>query len=135
MSHAERICAALHAALLDRTPAQGRVTRSLERGYGFDVFPALLLHMTGDIPLAGAPVGVEMRELTIELELLADGDVPHSAGDELHAAAHAIVMESMEPEVACRSGSVSYEYDDENPALGIVRAQYHITYRRIEGDL
>ncbi|HJV92176.1 MAG TPA: hypothetical protein VJ572_01820 [Azonexus sp.] len=133
MSKANDIMRAAEAALIASGVAGDRVTRSLEKGYSYDDFPAILLHQVGDVPAGTpAPVGYEYRQLTVELEIRAEGDVPHDACDAAHGPANAVMFTLG---VGVASGSVQWTYDEENPALGVCLAQYIIPYRRREGEL
>jgi hypothetical protein len=91
-----------------------------------------VLHQVADLPQSGAPIGVEYRQLTLELEILAEREVPHDACDAVHGQAH-LILYALGLDIV--PGAVQWDYDDENPALGICRAQYAITYRRMEGEL
>ena len=133
MSIAIDIAKAAEAGLLALGVFGSRVTRSLETGDSYEDFPAALLQMGVDVPSGQpAPVTVEYRVFTLELEVMADGEVPHDACDAVLVPAHAVMM-ALAPQVSC--GTVQWGYDEENPALGIVRIQYQITYRRQEGEL
>ncbi|OHX20509.1 hypothetical protein [Chromobacterium sphagni] len=134
MSKIQSLILGVEQALLGATPADNRVSRDLERGYSFGEFPALLLHQLQDIPLSGSPVGYEYRQLSVELEIRADGDVPHEACNEVLEAAHGALHASLEVQ-DLQSGMVEWGYDEENPALGVCRAHYLLTYRRREGEL
>jgi hypothetical protein len=138
MSHIETIMQQLEQALLDHTPAGPRISRSLERGYSYDDFPVIVLHQHSDLPAEGSPVGLAYRQLQIELEILAEGDIPHAACDPVLTAAHQALQTLATSLPGCHSmalDSVQWEFDDDNPALGICRAQYRIHYRRPEAAL
>lgn len=132
MSRANDIIDAAVSALIAAGVAGGRVTRSLEQGYSYDDFPVVLLHLVADVPTGSAPMGFEYRGLTLELEVLADGEVPHAACDAVHRAANTVLLALPYP---VQRGAVQWDYDEENPALGICRAQYLFSYRRPEGEL
>lgn len=132
MSRANDIIDAAVAALIAAGVAGGRVTRSLEQGYSYDDFPVVLLHLVADVPDGGAPVGFEYRGLTLELEVLADGEVPHAACDTVHGVVNTVLNALP---FTVKRGAVQWDYDEENPALGICRAQYHVSYRVKEGEL
>lgn len=125
---------AVEAALLGKTAAGERVSRDLQKGLNFGEFPAVCLHQLQDVPLSGSPVGYEYRQLSIELELLAEGDVPHSACEALRAEVHTVLHAAVEVQ-DLQAGAVQWEYDEENQRLGICRAQYLLTYRRRGGEL
>ncbi|WP_047258060.1 hypothetical protein [Chromobacterium subtsugae] len=134
MSKIEGLMHGLELALLNATPAGDRVSRDVEKGYSFGEFPAIVLHQLQDVPLAGSPVGYEYRQLSVELEIRADGDVPHAACNGVLAVVHGVLHAS--PGVMdLQSGVVDWGYDEENPALGVCRAQYLLTYRRREGEM
>lgn len=133
MSVAIDIAKAAEAGLLALGVFDGRVTRSLEAGDSYEDFPAALLQMGADVPSGQpAPVGVEYRVFVLELEVMAEGEVPHDACDAVLVPAHAVMM-ALSPQVSC--STMQWGYDEENPALGIARVQYQITYRRMEGEL
>lgn len=133
MSIAIDIAKAAEAGLLALGVFGSRVTRSLETSDSYEDFPAASLQMAPDVPSGQpAPVGFEYRVFALDLEVMAEGDVPHDACDAVLVPAHAVMM-ALSPQVSC--GTVQWGYDEENPALGIVRVQYQITYRRQEGEL
>lgn len=133
MSKANGICDAVVASLLAAAVAAGRVTRSLEEANSYEDFPAVLVHLVSDVESADrAPIGVEYRALTLELEILAEGDVPHAACDVVHREANGVLLSSP---YAIQRGAVQWGYDEENPALGICRAQYLVSYRCPKGEL
>ncbi|PRP71503.1 hypothetical protein BUE93_05755 [Chromobacterium amazonense] len=125
---------AIEAALLGATAAGERVSRDLQQGLNFGEFPAIVLHQLHDVPLLGNPVGYEYRQLTVELEMLAEGDVPHAACGALHEVVHARLHDRLEVQ-DLQAGTVQWSYDEENLQLGVCRAQYLLTYRRREGEL
>jgi len=138
MSHIETIMQQLERALLGHTPAGARISRSLERGYSYDDFPVIVLHQHNDLPAEGSPVGLAYRQLQIELEILAEGDIPHAACDPVLTAAHRALQPLPTNMPGCHGlllDSLQWEYDEDNPALGICRAHYRIHYRRPEVDL
>lgn len=133
MSTANGICDAVVAALLAAGVAAGRVTRSLEESDSYEDFPSVLVHLVSDVDSADRPpIGFEYRLLTLELEVLAEGDVPHAACDVVHRAANGVLLGLPYP---IQRGAVQWGYDDINPALGICRAQYLVSYRCPKGEL
>ncbi len=123
------------SALLGVTPAEDRITRNLDRGYSFGEFPVIVLHQLRDVPLSGNPVGYEYRQLSVELEIQADGDEPHAACDSVLTAAHQALHDSLSSLQDLQQGMIDWDYDEENPALGVCRVQYLLTYRRREGEM
>ncbi|MBP4051999.1 hypothetical protein J9978_21210 [Chromobacterium violaceum] len=134
MSRVEQLMNAAESALLGATSAGERVSRDLQKGLNFGEFPSLCLHQLHDVNVPGAPIGYEYRQLTIELEMLAEGDVPHSACEAFRAEVHTVLHGRLDVD-GVQAGAVQWEYDEENPRLGICRAQYLLTYRRREGEL
>lgn len=133
MSKANGICDAVVAALLAAGVADGRVTRSLEEANSYQDVPAVLVHLVSDVESPErSPTGFEYRSLTLELEVLAEGDVPHAACDVPHRAANAVLLGLP---YAIQRGAVQWGYDEENAALGICRAQYLVSYRCQKGEL
>jgi len=133
MSKVNGICDAVVAALLAAGVAAGRVTRSLEEASSYQEFPAVLVHLVADVESPDRPpIGFEYRSLTLELEVLAEGDVPHAACDVTHREANTVLLGLP---YAIQRGAVQWGYDDENPALGICRAQYLVSYRCPKGEL
>ncbi|MFK7089406.1 hypothetical protein AAFM71_11390 [Chromobacterium violaceum] len=135
MSEIERMMQRMELALSGATPADDRVTRNLDRGYSFGEFPAIVLHQLRDVPLSGSPVGYEYRQLSVELEIQADGDEPHAACDGVLTAAHLALHDSLYSLQDLQQGMIDWDYDEENPALGVCRVQYLLTYRRREGEM
>jgi|GEM_PF-2282320 len=138
MSQVEIIMQQLEQALLGHTPAGPRISRSLVRGYSYDDFPVIVLHQHSDLSAEGSPVGIAYRQLQVELEILAEGDIPHAACDPVLSAAHQAIQPLAFSLPGCHSltlDGLQWEYDDDNPALGVCRALYRIHYRRPETEL
>lgn len=136
MSQANDIAAGVESALLASGLAADRVTRSRRRLRKYRQYPAIGVYLSGDQPSSSAgsaPIGFEYREVEIELELCATGPVPEGVTSQLHGDVNAIVMAAFPGDV--RRGGVQWAGDPGNPSLGIVRAQYLIFYRRLEGEL
>jgi len=134
MSNMNEQARQVEQALLGLAALGGRVTRSLEKGFSYETSPWVVLHQVADNPAEQpAPLGLEYRVLTLELELGAEGDVPHDAVEQVLPAVHAAIRQACGP--GCRTGAIQWGYDDENPALGIARVQYQLLYRRQEGQL
>ncbi|MCD4504761.1 hypothetical protein LQR30_11660 [Chromobacterium piscinae] len=137
MSKIEALMRAIEGALKGATPAADRVSRDVEKGYSFGEFPAIVLHQLRDVPLSGSPVGYEYRQLSVELEIQADGDEPHAACDGVLTAAHLAMHDALSQvqDPSLQQGVIDWDYDEENPALGVCRVQYLLIYRRREGEL
>ncbi|MGC0152766.1 hypothetical protein ACPRNU_09945 [Chromobacterium vaccinii] len=135
MSKVEKLMRAMEEALRGATPAADRVSRDVEKGYSFGEFPAIVLHQLRDVPLSGSPVGYEYRQLSVELEIQADGDEPHAACDGVLTAVHLALHDSLYSLQDLQQGMIDWDYDEENPALGVCRVQYLLTYRRREGEM
>lgn len=134
MSKVNDICNAAVSLLRAAGFAGDRVTRDLAEADGYEDFPAVLLHQVSDVESSEpVPIGFESRVLTLELEILAQGDVPHEACDAPHQAANSVLLAL--PVQRVQRGAVQWGYDDENPALGICRAQYLVSYRCQKGEL
>lgn len=132
---AQAIIQAAEAALLAGHIAGGNITRDREAFFEYGSEPAVLLNLASDLPASQpAPIGIEYRLLLLDLEISAEGAVPHDACNAILAQAHPLLRTALalyRPE----QRHVEWSYDDENPALGIVRAQYQLIYRRQEGEL
>lgn len=134
MSRINELVRQVEQALLLLPALGGRVTRSLEKGFSYETSPWAVLHQVSDSPAEQpAPVGFEYRLLVLELELGAEGDTPHDAVEAALPDVHTTIRQTCGN--GCKTGTVQWGYDDENPALGIVRVQYQILYRRPEGQL
>lgn len=135
MSQANTIAATLEAVLRDSGLAADRVTRSRHRLRKGRQYPAVGLYLAADRPASyqAAPIGIEYRELELELELCATGPVPEQATDALLDGVNALVMATFAGDVA--RGPVEWGGDAGNPSLGICRLSYTIQYRCQEGAL
>ncbi|KIA79791.1 hypothetical protein QR66_14025 [Chromobacterium piscinae] len=113
------------------------MVRGLSRIDQFDEFPLIALYQKTDIPMPGGPLGLANRLLQVELEILAEGDVPHAACDATLAAAHAAMLALAERPgcIGIEQAGLVWDGDEENPALGSCLATYHIQYRRPEATL
>ena len=135
MSQSLQILMQIKQALVDAGLVGGQVTESARVLRRYRHYPAIGIFRLDDAPAGDvAPVGFEMRQLSCELRILQDDAVAETAVDALHAQVHRIVM-SLRLGVLTVSGGVSFDTAEENPDLGVIRAQYHINYRRQEGDL
>lgn len=136
MSRAADITEQLIAALKQSGLAGQQVTSSRSELRRYATYPAIGVFRLQDVPAgASAAIGVEMRQLSLELRLLNAGAIAEDATDDLHEAVNQLVHQTLAALGMLETGGVEWNTADENPALGVCRAQYQITYRRMEGEL
>lgn len=136
MSRAADITAQLIAALKQSGLAGQQVTGSRRQLRRYATYPAIGVFRLQDVPTGAAvSIGREARQLSLELRLLNTGAVAEDATDDLHESVNLLVHQTLAALGTLETGGVEWNSADENPALGICRAQYHITYHRMEGEL
>jgi hypothetical protein len=131
MTKTEQIVAAIVAVL---EVAGLTVRADTESLFSFEDLPVVVVDAGNEAPRAPG-IGVVDWDLALSLFIGASGPAPKLAAEPTRAAAHAalyadrtlggLVMDIV-------AGSVNRQIDEENPALGITEAIYHITYRQRE---
>lgn len=121
------------------TTAGLTVRTSSDDAYSFEATPVVVLDIGDEFPatVIGGAGGFVYWTLNVELVISANGATPKLAPEPTRAAAHAALYADRTLSgnaVDIVAGAVTRQIDNENPALGITRCRYEITYRIAEGS-
>ncbi len=133
MTKTEQIIAAMQLAL---TAAGLAVRDDTEALYSFEDHPCIVLDCGDEYPDPVVGMGFVYWNLSVLVQIGADGPVPKMAPEPTRAAAHAalyadrtlggVVMDLV-------VGPITRGIDEENPACGITQVTYNLKYRTMEG--
>jgi hypothetical protein len=138
MTNAERIMAAMKAALIDAglNVPDLTVRDDTEEPHSFEDMPCIVLDCGDEYPEPVAGMGFVYWNLTVLVLVAAEGSVPKMAPEPVRAAAHAALYADRTLGGAVLDlvvGQITRGIDEVNPACGITQVTYNLKYRAMEG--
>lgn len=134
----EAILARLVSVLQPTAGVSGRVYRSRVEPLARGLVPALVVEPAGDNAAPDTPIGFVQWALTVRVSIIAGGPVPDQVADPIVKDMHSRLMADTTLQglvIDIVPQAVGFDMSDGEQPIGLISADYLISYRTPRGSL